>query len=717
MSIYKSETSANEFYPAKNRAVFDKAIFTAVIWCLLLIVSAAMTASAQSLLDPTFNGSGKVTTQIVSMNSKAYDSILQPDGKIVVVGSATVNNDFPEGYQIAVARYNTDGSLDQTFDGDGKLTTTVNPFNPSVALAVALQADGKIVVVGRVGALPFDNGSPDAVIVRYNSNGSLDTTFDADGIRLIANFDVQNSFDVASDVAVQTDGKIVIAAGTIASGFQGLVVARLNADGSFDSNFGTAGYTRTPFDNQTVASPKLALTADGKIILTGDAGGAKLIRYNSNGTLDSNFGTGGIINNAGGDAIRLDASGRIVTSNNSSQVNTIVRRYNADGSVDTTFGANGATTITFTNANGSGNLSNPYDLAIQADGKIVVGGTIRLTTAASQDFALARLNADGSLDTLFGFNGRLTTDVQGEDIGHAILIQPDGKIVLAGESGGGFTVTRFVPTVLNNVCSPVSDFDGDGKSDLAYFSSSNEWKHLNSAGGGGTVVWGLNTDRLVPGDYNGDCRTDYAVFRDGNWYIRTAGTNSTQIYYRFGQTGDIPVPGDYDGDDLTDPAVFRNGIWYISGTRAGFYGVQFGVGTDKPVPSDYDGDGKTDFAVNRNGIWYIQGSQTGFSAVSFGDANDKLVPADYDGDGKTDVAVFRPSTGTWYIQRSQAGFFGFRFGLGSDTPVAADYDGDGKADIAVYRSGVWYTLRTTSGYTSTEFGSGTDKPIQSVLNP
>ena len=709
MNIYKSATSA-----AKKHAGSVNSTLTKLTCCQLLLLVFAATVSAQSLLDTTFNGSGKATTQIVSINSKANDSILQPDGKIIVVGSATTN--APQSYQIAVARYNTNGSLDATFDGDGKLTTTVDANKPSAASAVALQPDGKIVVVGRVGDLP-SAGSPDAVIVRYNPDGSLDATFDGDGIRLIANFDAQNAYDAASDVAVQADGKIVIAAGTIASGFQGFVVARLNADGAFDASFGTGGYTRTQLDNQTIAAPKLALTADGKILLTGDAVGAKLIRYNSNGTLDGSFGSGAIINNAGGDSIRLDANGKIVTVNNTSQVNTVVRRYNADGSTDATFGVNGAATITFTNANGSGNFNNPYDLAIQPDGKIVVGGTIRLETAASRDFALARLNANGSIDSLFAFNGRLTTDIQGEDIGHSILIQPDGKIVLAGESGGGFTVARFVPSVLNNVCRPISDFDGDGKSDLAYFNNSGEWKHINSAGGGGTVFWGLNTDRLVPGDYNGDCRTDYAVFRDGNWYIRTAGINSTQIYYRFGQSGDIPVPGDYDGDDLTDPAVFRNGVWYISGTRSGFYAVQFGLGTDQPVAGDYDGDGKTDIAVNRSGNWYIQRSQQGFTAVSFGDGADKLVPADYDGDGKTDVAVFRPSTGNWYIQRSQAGFVGVAFGLGSDVPVPADYDGDGKADIAVYRNGSWYFLQTASGYTTAMFGSATDKPIQSFSNP
>lgn len=231
------------------------------------------------------------------------------------------------------------------------------------------------------------------------------------------------------------------------------------------------------------------------------------------------------------------------------------------------------------------------------------------------------------------------------------------------------------------------------------------------------MQWGIASDRLTPGDFDGNGTTDKAVWREdannpdkATFYIAGGGPGCCR-YEQFGRTGDNPsIVGDWDGDGIDDVAVYRDGgpggqsyFYYRPSSQpmVNFITRAWGIGGDRPARGDYDGDGTLDLAVFRpsDGVWYIlQSSNEQVRYVKWGLSSDKLVQADYDGDGKTDPAVFRD--GTWYITLSRN--FEFiaaypRWGLSSDIPVPADYDGDGRAEVAVFRGGVWYMVDLLNG--------------------
>ncbi len=249
-----------------------------------------------------------------------------------------------------------------------------------------------------------------------------------------------------------------------------------------------------------------------------------------------------------------------------------------------------------------------------------------------------------------------------------------------------------------------------------------------SVQGGATVSWGTSGDIGVPGDYNGDSLTDFAVFRPstGTWYVNSGPT------VQWGTNGDIPVPADYNGDGVTDIAVFRpsTGIWYVLGGTT----VEFGTSGDTPVPGDYDGDGDSDVAVFRpsTGVWYVltgvaPTNNTAYSTplalpgvLAWGTAGDIAVPGDYDHNGLTDVAVYRPSTGVWYIRGAIPDFnFGpnqtINWGAPGDIPVPSDYDGDNNTDVAVFRpsTGEWLVRNGLA----TIWGGGSDTPVPGYYFP
>jgi hypothetical protein len=268
------------------------------------------------------------------------------------------------------------------------------------------------------------------------------------------------------------------------------------------------------------------------------------------------------------------------------------------------------------------------------------------------------------------------------------------------------------------------DFDGDGRTDIAiYRSSTGVWYIFPSSGGAPYALgWGGDpTDKPTPGDYDGDGETDMAVYRGstGVWYIIPSGGGSPYGVSWGGNASDKPVPGNYDKNGKTYCAVYRNGIWFIYSGVGTPHLESWGIATDKPVPGDYDGDGMIDKAVYREGVWFISASAGGVTyAVGWGIATDKPVPGDYDGDGKTDPAVYRD--GAWFIYPSGGGpAYAVGWGITGDKPVPGDYDGDGKTDIAVYRpsTGVWYIIISSFGIPFGVGWGGDPSDIPVIANP
>jgi len=252
-----------------------------------------------------------------------------------------------------------------------------------------------------------------------------------------------------------------------------------------------------------------------------------------------------------------------------------------------------------------------------------------------------------------------------------------------------------------------TDFDGDGKSDLANWrQDTGTWEIAESSKPASTTLHqlGLAGDVLVPGDYDGDGKADLAVWRPSNgfWYISPSSSPSTTIAQQWGLPGDIPLVCDFDGDGKADFTVWRQstGTWFVrpSSNPGAPYSRQWGLPGDIPIGGDFDGDGKADFAVWRpgNGFWYLipSSAPTTTQTRQWGLPDDTPVGVDFDGDGKTDFAVWRPSTGTWWVIQSSRPSVPIAqvWGQSGDIPAPADLDGDGKADYAVWRpsNATWY---------------------------
>lgn len=427
---------------------------TLLLVMVLSVLTFTIALAAAGDLDTTFSGDGKVRTNIggALVNDTVWGLAVQSDGKIVAVGDHYDTYDVGGKSDFAVVRYKSNGILDTTFHGDGKLTTNFGVFD--VANHVAIQSNGKIVLVGDTCATGYTNC--DLAMVRYNPNGSLDTNFSGDG-KLIVDFGGGDNGGVA--LAIQPDGRIVVVGGMHNGSNNDFALYRFLPNGTLDTTFSVDGMVNTGFGSgRNDGAVDLAIKS-GKIVVAGQTCDSSdnncdfaLARYNPNGTLDTTFSSDGkvttnISGNDHGRAVAIQGNGKIVVAGRPpmNECRFLLARYNTNGSLDSTFSGDGKVITNFTPGVSCGGRG----MEIQSDGKIVVVGYAG--SGGDHDFALARYRGNGSLDNTFNLDGKLTTDFGGDDLGFAIVFQSNGRIVVAGETNAGpgtdydFALARYLP--------------------------------------------------------------------------------------------------------------------------------------------------------------------------------------------------------------------------------------------------------------------------------
>ena len=419
-----------------------------------LMVSAAPAAmSAPGDLDPTFGRDGIVLTDLTRFEDDGFAIALQPDGKIVVAGTQGLGG---PNARVAVVRYATDGSLDPSFGGgDGKASIDFTP-REDFAYAVRIQADGKIVVAGP--AAYFGHNSKFG-LARLTPDGSPDPTFGGDGTVVT---DLTPSSDVANGMALQADGKILLVGGVSAGADNGKIgVLRYRSDGSLDPLFSGDGKVFIDPTSSFDDGLAIGVEPDGQIVVAGGAGfdGPNerfvLIALTPDGSLDPTFGGDGMVftdvtSKADAPfALAIQGDGRIVVAGGAAlgprDPKFAVVRYERDGSLDATFGGDGVVVT-----NPTPHDDGAYSVAIAPDGKIVAAGLAGNNGRAPR-IGVVRYLVDGTRDTTFGEDGIVTTDVSPQfDSAWGVAVQPDGSVVSSGTAGAGgdhpaFAVLRYQP--------------------------------------------------------------------------------------------------------------------------------------------------------------------------------------------------------------------------------------------------------------------------------
>jgi uncharacterized delta-60 repeat protein len=425
-----------------GNVLFRRLLALASIGLALCWPQSSRVVARPGFADLSFGRAGVTTTDFGGNDDMATAVAVQADGKIVVAG---FSDSVDPRYDFALARYDGDGTLDTTFGIDGRVTTAFFGYG-DLAYALAIQPDGKIVAAGTAYMI---NGYSDFALARYNKDGSLDKTFGDKG-KITTDF--YGGIDDVFGLVIQPDGKIIAVGRAISRiTYDDFALARYNPDGSLDETFGTGGKVVTDFFGINDQARTLALQPDGCILVAGTVGDSvrdfrlfALARYLSDGSLDRTFGGGKITTDLGGitsvaSAVAVQKDGKIVLagtslrSSSTSSSDFALVRYDRDGAVDSGFGEGGLVTA---DLGGGGNAA--LAMAIQKNGKIVVAGQ-----AMYGLFALARYNDNGSIDSTFGVEGRMTIDFGGTAEARAVTIQGDGKLLAAGRAYDQTTRSDF----------------------------------------------------------------------------------------------------------------------------------------------------------------------------------------------------------------------------------------------------------------------------------
>jgi RHS repeat-associated protein/uncharacterized delta-60 repeat protein len=426
-----SATPTDLYYSSDWQVLEERAggfLANQYVWGLGYVDSLVLRDSPATIFaDTSFDGDG-VKKYNLGSTDVAYDVVVQPDGKILTAGSS--GNDF------AMVRFNVDGTLDTSFDSDGVRVMDFGNGQADGFYGMALQPDGKIVAVGY-------NGSKFA-IVRYDSSGALDSNFGSGGKVAL---DVDTGIDKAYDVAIDPNGRIVVAG---VSGSK-MALVRLTPSGSLDSNFGVNGMTTVAYGVSSAGAVAVAIATDGKIVAaTTTSGGYGVVRFTDAGAPDSTFGTNGQASMTVGsgttsaEAVVVQPDGKVVVGGmgwfdpgggTTPGYRFHIARFTSTGGADTSFDSDGVVVTSLY----SGTDEHAFDLALGGDGRIVAAGQAHVVSGGDNRFAFARINPDGSIDGNFSN----VIDLSGDDTAYAVALTPGGGVVMAGTSSGDFAVVRY----------------------------------------------------------------------------------------------------------------------------------------------------------------------------------------------------------------------------------------------------------------------------------
>ncbi len=578
-------------------------------------------------LDLTFSGDGIHTPNVDQQASEKLAAVIQqPDGKIVVAGMIVIN--YSEPSRLFLVRYETNGDLDYTFGNQGGFIIHKLPY-PTVS-EVHLQSTGKILTVPQKESSQSNtNFFPTGAINRFNTDGTLDNTFTS-VIYQSGNVPKLRGFKLLGEDKFATAESITINDQLLRTN-RNIVINRYTSDGNVDFTFGTKGKTHYDVTSgMTDDAIALSEQSDGKIIVSGatdieynrtSISGLKLsiARLDQNGTLTGKY----LATNLNNDytsapanllydgQILVQPDGKILTTSAKTSVEG-TRQILVTRSTDVPFETKRLHGIP-QNFLENINRSNP-GIYRPSTRNWYFNPSIYSVFFGLSDDILAPADFVGDFKTDLAVfrpsEGNWYIAKQGINPAQNYLTIQWGKV-------GDIPIPR--------------DYDGDSKADIAIFRPEDGvWYIRNSSGTFPTwQKWGIEGDKPVAGDYDGDGIDDLAVFRpsNGNWYILNS-SNGEHSIMRFGRNGDIPVQEDYDGDSKVDIAVWRpsTGVWYIRRSSDNGYSIyNFGLTGDIPIPCDFDGDRRIDIGVWRptNQNWYIVNSGDGsFNQFVFGLTND-----------------------------------------------------------------------------------------------
>lgn len=420
---------SSSFYDIKNHE------FIRLFFVLVLIAQSGVIFAQTSFLDLSFGTSGSST---MTINSGEYvkDIKLQSDGKIVAFGSTSTDNGST--FKFCISRLNTNGSPDNSFGTNGYVVTALGS-NSDIGRRIVIQSDSKIIACGSSDA----GGNFQFGAVRYNTNGSIDMSFGTGGKVLTSVIGDSR----CSSIVLQSDGKFILGGASNASSMAGeFAMVRYNSNGTIDSGFGVSGTVTTDVSTGYFDGiENMVLQPDGKIVVVGRYLTPKtsntfrtsiaILRYNTNGTIDNTFGVNGKQLISPSDfsypsSVKIQPDGKIVVHATADSLCTIIR-LNTNGNYDTSFGSGGVSSTKLIGSVGFASFYLPGEVVIHPSGKLLVVGTEYSLTQTNAPSIITCFNPNGTIDTGFGVNGIITTGCPrlGIESFVPLAIQSDGKLV------------------------------------------------------------------------------------------------------------------------------------------------------------------------------------------------------------------------------------------------------------------------------------------------